>query len=65
METAMLAGEWRHSYARQGISLSTADVLIAATALHYRLTLCTTNRRHFERFEGLSLHPPLSEKEQA
>lgn len=60
-----LFAEWSVRLQKIGQGLEHFDVLIAATALHHRLTLCTTNRRHFERFEGLSLHPPLSEKEQA
>jgi tRNA(fMet)-specific endonuclease VapC len=29
------------------------DLMIAATALHHRLTLLTNNRRHFDRIETL------------
>jgi tRNA(fMet)-specific endonuclease VapC len=31
------------------------DLMIAATALQYDLTLLTNNRRHFERVEGLRI----------
>ena len=31
------------------------DLMIAATALRYNLTLLTNNRRHFQRIEGLTL----------
>ena len=31
------------------------DLFIAATGLHYGLTLLTNNRRHFERVEGLQI----------
>lgn len=34
------------------------DLLIAATALRYDLTLVTRNRRHFDRIPGLRLHEP-------
>ena len=40
------AGRLIYQYARQGIQLSFADVLIAATALEH-LTLATTNPKHF------------------
>ena len=33
------------------------DALIAATALHHRLTLVTRNLRHFGRISDLSLRP--------
>jgi predicted nucleic acid-binding protein len=32
------------------------DLVIAATALHYDLTLLTFNRRHFERIPDLRLY---------
>jgi predicted nucleic acid-binding protein len=34
------------------------DTLIAATALHYRLTLVTRNRAHFGRIPGLAIYVP-------
>ena len=57
-----LFAEWSVRLQQRGQGLEHFDVLIAATALHHGLMLCTTNRRHFERFEGLSLHPPLGEE---
>ena len=41
------AGRLIYRYARQGVQVSFADALIAATALHHDLTLVTTNARHF------------------
>ncbi|MCB0209750.1 MAG: type II toxin-antitoxin system VapC family toxin [Anaerolineae bacterium] len=41
------AGRLLYQYARQGITLSFPDVLIAATALEHTLTLVTTNAKHF------------------
>ena len=49
---AGLRGELR----RQGKMLPDADLLIAATALNYNLTLLTRNRAHFERVKNLSLY---------
>jgi predicted nucleic acid-binding protein len=50
-----LFAEWSVRLERQGQKLDHFDVLIASTALHHGLTLCTNNRRHFERIMGLSL----------
>ena len=44
---ARRAGRLRFDYARQGLSLSLLDMLIAATALEHGLTLITRNRKHF------------------
>lgn len=41
------AGRLIYEYARKGITLALADVLIAATALEHDLMLVTTNARHF------------------
>ena len=46
-EIADLAGEMIRSWRGRGVSLSDADALIAATAIHHDLTLVTTNPRHF------------------
>jgi|SRR4051812_32526589 len=50
---ARIRGELRHA----GQIIGDPDILIGATALHYNLTLLTRNRRHFERIQGLNLHP--------
>ena len=50
------AGRLIYQYARQGVQLSLADALIAATALEHDLTLATTNPKHFPMPE-LRLHP--------
>ena len=46
-EIAKEAGRYRYDYARQGIALSTADTLIAATAIAGDATLVTANTRDF------------------
>jgi len=53
---ARLAGELKRAYARKGITLNLGDVIIAAVALHYELTLLTDNVKDFPMKE-LSLHP--------
>ena len=57
-----LFAEWTVRLEQRGQRLEHFDILIAATALQHQLTLCTFNRRHFERVEGLALHPPLPEE---
>jgi predicted nucleic acid-binding protein len=49
-------GEIRAHLRRRGQPISDFDAVIAATALHYNLTLLTFNRRHFERIPDLRLY---------
>jgi predicted nucleic acid-binding protein len=44
---AKQAGTWRFKYARQGLQLATADVLIAATATTHQATVVTRNVRDY------------------
>ena len=46
-EIAQEAGRYRYEFARQGTPLSTADTLIAATAIAGGATLVTANTRDF------------------
>ncbi|PRR71898.1 type II toxin-antitoxin system VapC family toxin [Neomoorella humiferrea] len=46
-ESSRLAGRWRYTYARKGITLSLPDTLIAAVALRNNLALVTANDRHY------------------
>jgi predicted nucleic acid-binding protein len=46
-EIANLAGELKRRYSKKGITLSTPDVLIAATAIKKHLILVTNNEKHF------------------
>lgn len=43
---------------RQGQFIADFDILIAATAIHYGLTLLTFNLRHFQRVPDLSIYRP-------
>ena len=54
-EIGRQAGVWRHEFARQGLQLSMADCLIAATACHHRATLVTGNTKHFPMSELATL----------
>jgi predicted nucleic acid-binding protein len=53
---ARKAGELKYEWARKGKTLVLADTLIAATALHYGLTLITENRKDFP-MPDLTIHP--------
>ena len=41
------AGELIRSWRMRGATLGDVDAIIAATAIHHKLTLVTTNARHF------------------
>ena len=47
VEIAKEAGRYRYEFARRGTALSTADTLIAATAIDLGATLITANTRDF------------------
>ena len=53
---ARRAGELRRDWARKGATFSLPDMIVAATALEYDLTLMTDNRKHFP-MPGLALFP--------
>ena len=66
-EICKIFGRERGNLRRQGQLFGDLDLLIAATRLHYGLTLLTNNRRHFDRVEGLRIEsigaaPPASEE---
>jgi len=54
-EIATLAGELKRKYSKKGITLSTPDVLIAATTIKKHLILVTNNPKHFP-IEGLMIY---------
>jgi predicted nucleic acid-binding protein len=53
---ARTAGEFKRDYARKGITLNLGDVIIAAVAIHNKLTLLTDNTKDFPMAD-LSLYP--------
>ena len=53
---ARLAGLLKRDFGRKGITLSTTDAAIAATAIHHQLTLITDNLKHYPMKE-LSVYP--------
>ena len=56
-ETALLAGRLRHDFARSGMQMSSADMMIASVALEQGATLLTDNARHFP-IDGLNVESP-------
>ncbi len=52
---ARIWGEQDANLTRAGTKIGDLDLFIAATALAHDLTLCTQNRKHFERIKGLKL----------
>ena len=54
-EVAKSAAEIDATLALNGKSISFSDVIIAATTLHYKLTLVTRNTAHFKRISELNI----------
>ena len=48
-------GEIRHSLEHTGKRVDQFDLLIGATAMHHKMTLVTSNLKHFERMEKLEI----------
>ena len=54
-EVCKVFGRERGRLRKAGQLIGDFDLLIAATGLHYGLTVLTNNRQHFERVEGLQI----------
>jgi predicted nucleic acid-binding protein len=59
--TARVFGRLRATLEETGNLLPDADIQIAATSIHHRLTLVTGNLRHFQRFPGLEVSTVLAD----
>jgi len=53
---ASQAGIWRYEFARQGVTLTTADTLVAAVAREWQAVLVTNNLKDYP-MSGLRLLP--------
>ena len=56
-EAADRAGEYLYYARSQQFGLSVPDAIIAATAVHHKLTLVTLNQSDFAHIPGISLYP--------
>ena len=54
-EIAKRAAEIDAGLAKSGVTLSLVDIIIAATALHYKLAVVTRDVNHFKRMPGLEI----------
>jgi tRNA(fMet)-specific endonuclease VapC len=54
-EVCKIFGRERGRLRKAGQLIGDFDLLIAATGLHYGLTVLTNNRQHFERVKGLPI----------
>jgi len=50
-------GDLRGKLRKKGSLIGDFDLIIASTALHHGIILCTNNRKHYERIEGLKMLP--------
>lgn len=48
-------GEIRQTLEHTGLRVDQFDLLIGATAIHHKMTLVTSNLKHFERIQGLDI----------
>ena len=55
LDCAHVCGRIQADLMDRGVPIESADVLIAATAIRYRLTLVSANVRHFDRIPDLKL----------
>ncbi len=61
-QAARQAGAWKYTYARQGLTLSITDCLIAAVAHDHGATVATRNGRHYPMPELALLPLPQPER---
>jgi len=48
-------GELRGKLRKKSLLIDDFDIVIASTAMYYEITLCTNNRKHYDRIEGLKV----------
>jgi tRNA(fMet)-specific endonuclease VapC len=57
-EAAKMAGSFRYEFARKGVTLTTADALVAAIAVAHGAALVTANTKHYPMSEIELLRQP-------
>jgi hypothetical protein len=55
---AKQAADYYQAFAKQGVTLHIADLIIAATAVEHRLTLVSYNPKHFP-MEDIHIYTPM------
>jgi predicted nucleic acid-binding protein len=55
---ALAACKIKNQLKAKGVQIDLADLFIAATAVVHHLPLATSNRKHFEKIDGLELFYP-------
>jgi len=58
LETAKMAGSYRFDFARKGVTLTTADALVAAIAVAHAAALVTANTKHYPMSEVVLIQQP-------
>jgi len=48
-------GELRGKLRKKSLLIDDFDIVIASTAIYHEITLCTNNRKHYDRIEGLKV----------
>jgi tRNA(fMet)-specific endonuclease VapC len=48
-------GELRGKLRKKSLLIDDFDIVIASTAMYHEITLCTNNRKHYDRIEGLKV----------
>ncbi len=48
-------GELRGKLRKKSLLIDDFDIIIASTAVYHEITLCTNNRKHYDRIEGLKV----------
>ena len=46
-------GDLRGKLRRKGLLIDDFDIVIASTAIRHKITLCTNNRKHYDRIDDL------------
>ena len=54
-EICRIFGNLRGKLRKKGLLIDDFDLVITSTALCYEITLCTNNRKHYDRIEGLKI----------
>jgi tRNA(fMet)-specific endonuclease VapC len=54
-EVCRIFGDLRGKLRKKSLLIDDFDIVIASTAIYYGVTLCTNNRKHYDRIKGLNV----------